>query len=53
MRWVTTTLFSGLGIITLKYCEAAFATRNISVVQAVYTRPNNPTLQRPFHPLPA
>ena len=30
----------------LKYCEAAFATRNISVVQAVYTRPNNPTLHR-------
>jgi cyclopropane-fatty-acyl-phospholipid synthase len=29
----------------LKYCEAGFATRNISVVQAVYTRPNNPTLQ--------
>lgn len=28
----------------LKYCEAGFATRNISVVQAVYTRPNNPTL---------
>lgn len=27
------------------YCEAAFAMRNISVVQAVYTRPNNPTLQ--------
>ena len=26
----------------LKYCEAAFASRNISVVQAVYTRPNNP-----------
>jgi cyclopropane-fatty-acyl-phospholipid synthase len=26
------------------YCEAAFATRNISVVQAIYTRPNNPTL---------
>lgn len=25
----------------LKYCEAAFASRNISVVQAVYTRPNN------------
>jgi cyclopropane-fatty-acyl-phospholipid synthase len=25
----------------LQYCEAAFATRNISVVQAVYTRPNN------------
>lgn len=24
----------------LKYCEAAFATRNISVVQAVYQRPN-------------
>ena len=29
------------------YCEAAFALRNITVVQAVYTRPNNPTLQRP------
>jgi cyclopropane-fatty-acyl-phospholipid synthase len=29
------------------YCEAAFALRNISVVQAVYTRPNNPTLRAP------
>jgi cyclopropane-fatty-acyl-phospholipid synthase len=29
----------------LKYCEASFATRNISVVQAVYTRPNNLTLR--------
>jgi len=29
----------------LAYCEAAFAMRNISVVQAVYTRPNNPTLK--------
>ena len=29
----------------LSYCEAAFGMRNISVVQAVYTRPNNPTLQ--------
>jgi cyclopropane-fatty-acyl-phospholipid synthase len=28
----------------LQYCEAAFATRNISVVQAVYTRPNNASL---------
>lgn len=28
----------------LAYCEAAFAMRNITVVQAVYTRPNNPTL---------
>jgi len=28
----------------LQYCEAAFATRNISVVQAIYTRPNNPHL---------
>jgi cyclopropane-fatty-acyl-phospholipid synthase len=28
----------------LSYCEAAFAQRNISVVQAIYTRPNNPTL---------
>ncbi|WP_411827177.1 class I SAM-dependent methyltransferase [Luteolibacter sp. AS25] len=25
----------------LKYCEAGFNTRNISVVQALYTRPNN------------
>ncbi|MGJ8697709.1 MAG: class I SAM-dependent methyltransferase [Verrucomicrobiaceae bacterium] len=31
----------------LKYCEAGFNTRNISVVQAVYTRPNNPTLTTP------
>ncbi len=30
----------------LQYCEAAFATRNISVVQAVYTRPNNGALHR-------
>ncbi len=28
----------------LSYCEAAFAMRNISVVQMVYTRPNNLTL---------
>ncbi len=28
----------------LSYCEAAFARRNISVVQAIYTRANNPTL---------
>ena len=28
------------------YCQAAFATRQISVVQAVYTRPNNPHLAR-------
>jgi cyclopropane-fatty-acyl-phospholipid synthase len=28
----------------LKYCEAGFTSRNISVVQAVYTRPNNPLL---------
>jgi cyclopropane-fatty-acyl-phospholipid synthase len=31
----------------LAYCEAAFATRHISVVQAVYTRANNDTLDRP------
>jgi cyclopropane-fatty-acyl-phospholipid synthase len=30
----------------LCYCEAAFAMRNISVVQAVYTRPNNSTLRQ-------
>ena len=28
----------------LAYCEAAFAFRNISVVQGVWTVPNNPTL---------
>lgn len=32
----------------LKYCEAAFATRNISVVQATYTRPNNSSLHHRF-----
>jgi cyclopropane-fatty-acyl-phospholipid synthase len=32
----------------LKYCEAGFATRNISVVQAVYTRPNNKRLHHRF-----
>ncbi|MES2476624.1 MAG: cyclopropane-fatty-acyl-phospholipid synthase family protein [Verrucomicrobiota bacterium] len=32
----------------LKYCEAAFTARNISVVQAVYTRPNNKTLHERF-----
>ena len=32
----------------LKYCEAAFASRNISVVQAVYTRPNNAMLHDHF-----
>ncbi|MBE2179753.1 MAG: class I SAM-dependent methyltransferase [Chthoniobacterales bacterium] len=30
----------------LAYCEAAFATRHISVLQAVYTRANNDTLNR-------
>lgn len=29
----------------LSYCEAAFLMRNISTVQVVYTRPNNPTLR--------
>jgi cyclopropane-fatty-acyl-phospholipid synthase len=32
----------------LQYCEAAFASRNISVVQAVYTRPNNRALHAQF-----
>ncbi len=32
----------------LQYCEAAFAMRNISVVQATYTRPNNRALHRAF-----
>lgn len=32
----------------LKYCEAGFASRNISVVQAIYTRPNNPSLHHQF-----
>ena len=31
----------------LAYCEAAFATRHISVVQAVYTRADNETLDFP------
>ena len=30
----------------LEYCEAAFATRNISVIQAVYTKPGNQGLHR-------
>ena len=30
----------------LRYCEAAFATRNISVVQACYTKPLNGSLHR-------
>ncbi len=34
----------------LQYCEAAFATRNISVVQAVYTRPNNASLHKTWQP---
>ena len=29
----------------LSYCEAAFTMRNISVVQAIYTRPNNLSLE--------
>lgn len=29
----------------LQYCESAFAMRNISVVHAVYSRPNNPSLR--------
>ena len=28
----------------LSYCEAAFSTRNISVAQAIFSRPNNPNL---------
>lgn len=32
----------------LNYCAAAFATRNISVVQAVLTRPNNLELAHPL-----
>jgi cyclopropane-fatty-acyl-phospholipid synthase len=32
----------------LQYCEAAFASRNISVVQAIYTRPNNTTLHTSY-----
>jgi len=31
----------------LAYCEAAFVTRHISVVQAIYTRADNETLDRP------
>jgi cyclopropane-fatty-acyl-phospholipid synthase len=32
----------------LSYCEAAFAQRHISVVHAVFTRPNNPALGADF-----
>jgi cyclopropane-fatty-acyl-phospholipid synthase len=32
----------------LQYCEAAFATRHISVVQGIYTRPNNSTLHTAY-----
>ncbi|EDY17150.1 Cyclopropane-fatty-acyl-phospholipid synthase [Chthoniobacter flavus Ellin428] len=32
----------------LQYCEAAFAGRNISVVQAIYTRPNNRSLHTTY-----
>lgn len=31
----------------LQYCEAAFAMRNISVIQAIYTGPNNRSLHQP------
>jgi cyclopropane-fatty-acyl-phospholipid synthase len=37
----------------LQYCEAAFAMRNISVVHATYTRPNNPLLRARACPPPA
>ncbi len=36
----------------LQYCEAAFAMRNISVVQAIYTRPNNLNLHQDFFASP-
>lgn len=32
----------------LQYCEAAFTMRNIGVVQAIYTRPNNRSLHTPW-----
>jgi len=35
----------------LCYCEAAFGTRNISVVQAIYTRPNNLGIRSPIYDL--
>ncbi len=37
----------------LRYCEAAFVTRHISVVQAVYSRPNNLGLRTDVHDLAA
>lgn len=33
----------------LRYCEAAFGTRNISVVQAVFSRPNNMSIGSPVY----
>jgi len=35
----------------LRYCEAAFATRHISVVQAIYSRPNNSSLHSDVYDL--
>lgn len=34
-----------------EYCQAAFAMRNVSVVQALYSRPNNPTLSHEWNNL--
>jgi cyclopropane-fatty-acyl-phospholipid synthase len=35
----------------LSYCEAAFACHHINVVQAIYSRHNNPLLMHPYYPL--
>jgi cyclopropane-fatty-acyl-phospholipid synthase len=35
----------------LRYCEAAFGTRHISVVQAIYTRPDNPAIHSDVYDL--
>ncbi len=35
----------------LRYCEAAFGTRHLSVVQAVYSRPNNLAIPTPVYDL--
>ncbi|MGH8046242.1 MAG: class I SAM-dependent methyltransferase [Chthoniobacterales bacterium] len=35
----------------LRYCEAGFSTRHISVVQAIYTRPDNISIHSDIHDL--
>ncbi|KAB2644239.1 MAG: class I SAM-dependent methyltransferase [Verrucomicrobia bacterium] len=47
------TLFLRKWFYYLCYCEAAFATRSKSTVQALYSRPTNLTLKSPIYMLPS